>query len=99
MSCSKLRLRYPIPPISLRFHKVLHVEQREPAPMLNLERLRRSQHAASHFALGDWVLERIGQDSGESGGPAACIPFLDDDSLLTNFLKRTNRTSEGEANS
>ena len=82
-----------------QFDKVLHIEQRKAAAMLHLERLRHSQHAAGDFALRNRVLQGIGEDGGECCSAAARIPFLDDDALLANFLKRADRARKGEAGS
>ena len=79
-----------------RLDKVLHIEQREAAPMLDLDRLRHAQHAAGDFALRNRILQGIGEDGGERRSTAARIPFLDDNALLANFLKRADRAAKGE---
>src|SRR5262249_28097604 len=69
------------------------------ALMLDLERLRHAQHAGRHLALRDWIMQGIREHGGERGSAATRIPLLDDDAILTNFLKRVDRAPYGEARS
>src|SRR6185437_2583967 len=60
--------------------------------MLDFDRLRHAQHASCYFAFGHRLMQSKGEDGSECGSATACVPLLDNDAFLANFLKRADRT-------